>query len=82
MYAGPALTYFEVVEAGKPGAPPPRLTDQEWRARLAGADRAAPPAWTAGFRPPSPTAPALRRVPTPPSEALPFAGLSGRSRDA
>jgi hypothetical protein len=47
LYVGPASTYYEVVERG---APPVRLTDQEWRARLAAGEAPAPPAWTASFR--------------------------------
>jgi hypothetical protein len=47
LYVGPASTYYEVVERG---SPPVRLTDQEWRARLAAGEAPAPPAWTASFR--------------------------------
>lgn len=46
-YAGPVFTYYERVTEGLPLQ---RLTDEEWRAELAGPTPPAGPAWTRSFR--------------------------------
>jgi hypothetical protein len=61
MYVGPSFTYYEVVEEG---APPVRLTDEDWEGRLwADKARPMPPSWTASFRLPTPQRPSYLSVP-------------------
>ncbi|MDQ5851565.1 MAG: DUF3160 domain-containing protein, partial [Chloroflexota bacterium] len=62
IYACPAYTYYEVVEAGPPLV---RLTDAAWRAHLASQPRPAAPQWTASFRVPSWEQPEERALPMP-----------------
>ena len=50
LYVGPAFTYYEVTESGYP---PTRLTDQEWRRRLAEDKSLRGPVWTSSFRLPA-----------------------------
>ncbi|MBZ0315479.1 MAG: DUF3160 domain-containing protein [Anaerolineae bacterium] len=47
MYVGPTFTYYEFIELG---FPPVRLTDDDWRGRLATTPPPAPPIWTSSFR--------------------------------
>lgn len=47
VYVGPAFTYYQFIEKG---APPRRLTDEQWQQRLVSDERPEPPAWTRSFR--------------------------------
>jgi hypothetical protein len=74
-YVGPAYTYYETVEQG---FPPVRLTDEDWKGRLAAFQRPAPPAWTGSFRlaadhPPTLLAPAAlhAKLTNPPATVVP-----------
>lgn len=61
MYVGPSFTYYEVVEEG---APPVRLTDEDWKRRLwAGKPRPMPPSWSGSFRLPVSQQPRYLSVP-------------------
>ena len=62
LYAGPAYTYYEVVEAGLPLK---RLTDAAWQARLARDGRPAAPGWVGSFRLPATEQPQERALPRP-----------------
>lgn len=45
-YVGPAFTFYDVIEEGNP---PVRLTDEDWKKRLAEGRQPAHPEWTSSF---------------------------------